>query len=193
MIIATIIVSLFPAASAIFIGGIVGIASRFSKEYMGAVVSGQSLGGIIAAIAQIISLAFKISPLHSALIYFIIADLMLVTSLIAYIMLYKIDFFTYHILRGTGGMAPNRHREVSMLLVMKKVWVYAFSIFAVFAISMAVYPAVTVLVESHPTTKGTDWNSKYLLKVSSHTDHKFCTFIFVKLNAKHFTCVRYTL
>ncbi|KAI8422543.1 hypothetical protein MSG28_006347, partial [Choristoneura fumiferana] len=152
----------------IMTGGIVGIASRFSKEYMGAVVSGQSLGGIIAAIAQIISLAFKISPLHSALIYFIIADLMLVTSLIAYIMLYKIDFFTYHILRGTGGMAPNRHREVSMLLVMKKVWVYAFSIFAVFAISMAVYPAVTVLVESHPVTKGTDWNNIFFVPVVNY-------------------------
>lgn len=48
-----------------------------------------------------------------------------------------------------------------MLAVMKKIWVYAFSIFAVFAISMAVYPSVTVLVESHPVTAGTDWNSKY--------------------------------
>ncbi|XP_073949536.1 equilibrative nucleoside transporter 1 [Choristoneura fumiferana] len=167
-IITMVTVVIMTAASAIFIGGIVGIASRFSKEYMGAVVSGQSLGGIIAAIAQIISLAFKISPLHSALIYFIIADLMLVTSLIAYIMLYKIDFFTYHILRGTGGMAPNRHREVSMLLVMKKVWVYAFSIFAVFAISMAVYPAVTVLVESHPVTKGTDWNNIFFVPVVNY-------------------------
>lgn len=31
---------------------------------------------------------------------------------------------------------------------------------------MAVYPAVTVLVESHPVTSGTDWNSEYL-----HMEH----------------------
>lgn len=156
------IFSLFPAASAVFIGGLVGIASRFSKEYMAAVISGQSLGGIIAAIAQIISLAFKISPLHSALIYFCIADIMVILSLISYVLLSKIDFFTYHILRGSG-MATNRHREVSMILILKKIWVYAFSIFAVFGISMAVYPAVTVLVESHPITAGTDWNSEYFI------------------------------
>ncbi|XP_048007336.1 equilibrative nucleoside transporter 3 [Leguminivora glycinivorella] len=166
-IITMVTVVVMSAASAIFIGGLVGIASRFSKEYMAAVISGQSLGGIIAAIAQIISLAFKISPLHSALIYFIIADIMLGASLVSYIMLYKIDFFTHHILRGSGVVA-NRHREVSMIVVMKKIWVYAFSIFAIFAISMAVYPAVTVLVESHPTTQGTDWNKIYFVPVVNY-------------------------
>ncbi|XP_013142681.1 PREDICTED: equilibrative nucleoside transporter 3 [Papilio polytes] len=166
-IITIVTVVIMTAASAVFTGGLVGIASKFSKEYMAAVVAGQSLGGIIAAIAQIISLAFKISPLHSALIYFIIADIMVVTSLISYALLYKIDFFTHHILRGSG-LGPNRHRDVSMVLIMKKIWVYAFSIFAVFAISMAVYPAVTVLVESHPDTKGTDWNNIFFVPVVNY-------------------------
>ncbi|KAG6445643.1 equilibrative nucleoside transporter 3 [Manduca sexta] len=167
-IITMVTVVIMTGAAAVFIGGLVGIASRFSKEYMAAVVSGQSLGGIIAAIAQIISLAFKISPLHTALIYFIIADVMVITSLVSYVCLYKIDFFTYHILRGSGGMATNRHREVSMVSILKKIWVYAFSIFTVFAISMAVYPAVTVLVESHPVTKGTDWNNIYFVPVVNY-------------------------
>lgn len=77
-----------------------GIASRFSQEYMSAVVSGQSLGGIIAAIAQIISLAFKISPQHSALIYFIIADAMVISSLVSFVMVYRSEFFTHHMLKG---------------------------------------------------------------------------------------------
>lgn len=167
-IITMVSVVIMTAASAVFIGGLVGIASRFSKEYMAAVVSGQSLGGIIAAVAQIISLAFKISPLHSALIYFVIADIMVILSLISYIMLYKLDFFTYHVLRGSGGLAANRHREVSMWTIVKKIWVYAFSIFAVFAISMSVYPAITVLVESHPVTKGTDWNNIFFVPVVNY-------------------------
>ncbi|XP_014357442.2 equilibrative nucleoside transporter 3 [Papilio machaon] len=166
-IITIVTVVIMTAASAVFTGGIVGIASKFSKEYMAAVVAGQSLGGIIAAIAQIISLAFKISPLHSALIYFIIADIVVIISMISYALLYKIDFFTYHILRG-NGMASNRHRDVSIVVIMKKIWVYAFSIFAVFAISMAVYPAVTVLVESHPVTKGTDWNNIFFVPVVNY-------------------------
>ncbi|KAI5643365.1 nucleoside transporter domain-containing protein [Phthorimaea operculella] len=167
-IVTMVSVVVMTAAVAVFIGGIVGIASRFSEEYMAAIVSGQSLGGIIAALAQIISLAFKISPLHSALIYFIIADIMVISSLISYVLLYKIDFFSYHILRGSGGIATNRHREVSLLLIMKKVWVYAFSIFAIFGITMSVYPAVTVLVESHPVTKGTDWNKIYFVPVVNY-------------------------
>lgn len=167
-ILTIVTVVIMTAASAIFIGGLVGIASRFSSEYMAAVVSGQSLGGIIAAIAQIISLAFKISPLHSALIYFIIADIMMIISLVSYVMLYKVDFFTYHILRGCGGIAVNRHRTVSMTAIIKKVWVYAFSMFAVYAISMAVYPAVTVLVESHPITSGTDWNNIFFVPVVNY-------------------------
>ncbi|XP_072938970.1 equilibrative nucleoside transporter 3 [Epargyreus clarus] len=167
-IVTLVSVVIMTAASAVFIGSLVGIASRFSKEYMAAVVSGQSLGGIIAAIAQIISLAFKISPLHSALIYFCIADIMVISSLASYVLLYRIDFFTYHILRGCGGMAVNRHREVSMIAVLKKIWVYAFSIFAVFAISMSVYPAVTVLVESHPITSGTDWNNIFFVPVVNY-------------------------
>ncbi|KOB63654.1 Equilibrative nucleoside transporter 1, partial [Operophtera brumata] len=85
---------------------------------MSAVVSGQSLGGIVAALAQIISLAFKISPQHSALIYFIIADVLVISSLVSL-----------------------------------KIWVYAFSIFAVFAISQAVYPAVTRLENLFESTE----------------------------------------
>ncbi|CAG9578181.1 unnamed protein product [Danaus chrysippus] len=166
-IITMVTVVVMTAASAIFIGSLVGIASKFSKEYMGAVMSGQSLGGIIAAIAQIISLAFKISPLHSALIYFIMADIILIVSAVSYVLMNKIDFFSYHILRGSG-VATNRHRDVSMLIILKKIWVYAFSIFAVFGISICVYPAVTVLVESHPVTTGTDWNNIFFVPVVNY-------------------------
>lgn len=152
---------LFAAASAIFIGSIFGVCSKFPKEYMAAVISGQSLGGIIAAIAQIISLAFKMSPQANAMIYFVIADVMVMVSFVSYLLLHKFDFFVYHYtMRGSTGVSTNRHREVTMVSVCKKIWVYAFTIFAVFAISMSVYPAVTVLVQSHPITKGTDWNSK---------------------------------
>ncbi|CAF4846568.1 unnamed protein product [Pieris macdunnoughi] len=166
-IVTMITVVIMTAASAIFISGLMGTASKFSREYMAAVISGQSLGGIIAAVAQIISLAFKISPLHSALIYFCIADFMVITSLISYAFLYKIDFFSHHVLRG-NGMVVNRSREAYLTIVLKKVWVYAFSIFAVYAISMCVYPAVTVLVESHPATSGTDWNNIFFVPVVNY-------------------------
>ncbi|XP_059051411.1 equilibrative nucleoside transporter 1 [Achroia grisella] len=166
-IVTIVTVVIMTAASAVFIGGLIGVASKFSKEYMGAVVSGQSLGGIMAAVAQIVSLAFKVSPLHSALVYFIIADVVVATSLLSYLALHRVDFFTHHVLHGSSGVS-NRHRDASLTSVMKKIWVYAFSMFSVFAVTMAVYPAVTVLVESHPTTAGTDWNNIFFVPVVNY-------------------------
>lgn len=52
---------LFPVATAILSGGLFGISGLFPSEYITAVVSGQALGGIFAALAEIISLTFGAS------------------------------------------------------------------------------------------------------------------------------------
>lgn len=60
---------------------------RFPSQYITATVSGQALGGILAAVAEIISLWLGASPVLSALVYFIMADTFIFISLIAYILL----------------------------------------------------------------------------------------------------------
>lgn len=77
------------AASAIFGGSLMGIAGRFSPKYITAMSSGQALGGIITATAEICSLWIGASPVLSGLVYFIIGDVILFLSLIAYIILEK--------------------------------------------------------------------------------------------------------
>lgn len=49
--------------------------------------AGQALGGIFAALTEILSLWIGASPLISGLLYFIIGDCVLLLSLIAYIIL----------------------------------------------------------------------------------------------------------
>lgn len=52
-------------------------------------LGGQSLGGIFAALTEICALWIGASPAISGLIYFIIGDIVLLFSLIAYVILEK--------------------------------------------------------------------------------------------------------
>ena len=92
------------AASAIFGGSLLGIVGRFSSKYITAMSAGQALGGIFTALTEILSLWIGASPVISGLLYFIIGDVVLLLSLIAYvilerevwnnILLYSIALFT---------------------------------------------------------------------------------------------------
>lgn len=56
--------------------------------------------------------------------------------------------------------------------IIKRIWHYGVSIFLVFFISLAVYPAITVLVESEYKGKGHAWNgnlkSMHISQISSN-------------------------
>lgn len=78
---------LFLVASAILQSGLFGVVGRFPSKYITATVSGQALGGILAALAEVISLWVGASPIMSALVYFIMADVFIFMSLISYILL----------------------------------------------------------------------------------------------------------
>lgn len=71
---------MFIVASSIFQGGVCGLAGKFPSGYVNAVISGQALGGIFAAVANILSIALGASPTQSAFIYFLAADVTLVLS-----------------------------------------------------------------------------------------------------------------
>lgn len=52
--------------------------------------AGQALGGILSALTEILSLWIGVNPIISGLVYFIIGDVILLISLIAYIMLERV-------------------------------------------------------------------------------------------------------
>lgn len=70
-------------------GAVFSLVSFFGSDYMSATVSGQALGGIVAALAQILALWQGASSVHSAFVYFLIADLFIVISLVLYTLLVK--------------------------------------------------------------------------------------------------------
>lgn len=142
-----------------------GIMSKFAPRYITATVGGQALGGIFAALSQIVALAIGASSTHSAFVYFMIGNITLLVSLIMYIIVSKTVFFKYHI-SDRMGIAQNefdieiKPRIVSHKIIIKKIMSYGISVFLVFSISLSIYPGVTVLIESENKASGKSWNSK---------------------------------
>ncbi|CAG0883967.1 unnamed protein product [Darwinula stevensoni] len=117
-------------------GAVVGVAGKFPPEYMGAVVSGQAVSGILASIARVLSLALGISIIHSAFVYFLFADIFLLVGMSLYLGIF---------------------RTIRSL---------ALSVMFVFTATIGVFPAVTVLAVSSARTSGSSWSNEYFIPIA---------------------------
>jgi len=79
-------------------GAVFNLVTFFDSSYMTATVCGQALGGIVAALAQILALWWGASSVHSAFVYFLFADIFILLSLVLYAILVKTvgTFLKYH-------------------------------------------------------------------------------------------------
>jgi hypothetical protein len=84
------------AISAIMIGSIAGIASKFPPKCMSALMIGNGLSGVIAAAARVVSLLVKADDKSSALVYFLFADFVLLVCLLVYVYVARSDYFRYY-------------------------------------------------------------------------------------------------
>lgn len=168
--------SLLVGFSAILTGGLFGIAGQFSAHYMTAAVSGQALGGIFSAVADIIALTFASNPSTTAFVFFIVGCAVLLLSLFAYIVMSKTLFFKYYTSSKTlmkssleadpAARAVCARLEPRFPVVLRKIWIYGFSEWLVFVTTLSIYPAVTVLVGSQH--HGRPWNDVYFLPVVNY-------------------------
>ncbi|XP_026478733.1 equilibrative nucleoside transporter 1-like [Ctenocephalides felis] len=158
-------------ASAIMSGGLFGISGRFPAQYISAVVSGQALGGVFAAVCEIVSLSLGVNATLSALIYFIIGVFVLALSSVAYTTLTRTAFFKYHLLCEDQVEEDIPKPPISINNIMKRIWPYAFAESFIFVATLSVYPGVTVLVDSEYKGNGQPWNDIYFVPV-------VCYFIF---------------
>jgi solute carrier family 29 (equilibrative nucleoside transporter), member 1/2/3 len=166
--------------SAILSGGLFGIAGMFSSEYISAVMSGQALGGVFTALAEVISITFTTAPTVSAFIYFLVGTAMLVLSLFLYLAVSKTLFFKFHVnqshmkannqhsinadlspVTATTMASVNRHYlQPEWSKIYSKIWVHGFSVWLVFVTTLSVYPAITVLITSVNKGNHHKWNSE---------------------------------
>lgn len=171
--------------SAILSGGLFGIAGMFSSEYISAVMSGQALGGVLTALAEVVSIAFTSLPTVSAFIYFLFGTWMLVMSLVLYLLVSRTLFFKFHVnqshvkannfsinadtsplsspaVTATTMASVNRHYlQPEWNKICSKIWVHGFSVWLVFVTTLSVYPAITVLITSVNKGQHHKWNGEF--------------------------------
>lgn len=178
--------------SAIVSGGLFGLCGQFPGEYISAVMSGQALGGVITALAEVISISFATStPTISAFIFFLTGTVMLVFGLIFYSTASKTVYFKFHLNQSqiktsnriginttdvdesptsdaVASSVSRTYMQPDWRIICSKIWMHGFSAFLVFVTTLAVYPAITVLVTSTKHGNHSKWNDVYFLPVLNY-------------------------
>ena len=74
-------------------GGLAGLAGQFPEKYMGSLVQGQAVGGIVTAIINIISIEGSTDPTLSAFYCFLVAAIFIAFDVGAFIAMTKTPFY----------------------------------------------------------------------------------------------------
>ncbi|CAL1300232.1 unnamed protein product [Larinioides sclopetarius] len=83
-------------------GGGTGVAGSLPKRYMGYNVNGMALGGILASIAQILSLVGNTSPADSAFFYFMTATVFLCITFVFFRLTLRSELYHYYMSKQTS-------------------------------------------------------------------------------------------
>lgn len=182
------IVVLINVNTAVFQGGLFGVAGKFPSKYMGSVMAGQAMGGILPALVDIIVLSLDISERDSGFACFTIATLILIMNFALFGWLIRTDFFR-HYARDHDDLLPHPedehsvivHHHISFWHILSHSWHYCLSVYLVFTVTLSVFPAVTVLIESHEKVMTFFVRRRNLfldLNFSTRPCEKGCTFKF---------------
>ncbi|CAH0395770.1 unnamed protein product [Bemisia tabaci] len=175
-------------SSAILQVTIFSVASLFPPRYISAIITGLAIGGVFAAIAQIVSLWVGASATGSAFVYFIIADVFIALSFICFLITQRTKFFKFYqsqsnsapggsiqyeqlpSLSNTGSLVI---RRVDYTVIMKKIWICAFSVWMCFFVSISLFPSVTVTVQP-VSERGNVWTDTYFQPVITYLLYSSC-------------------
>jgi len=167
----------------LFQGGLLGLAGKFPPRYINGVFSGQALGGIFASAVNVLTLATGADVVDAAAACFFVAVAFLTSSFVLFLAVSKTDFYAFYTGEGGAIMETKDEEEEDAKLVANgkddpmvvvqasspfavliRIWPYALAIFLTFAVTLACFPSLAVLVESSGE-KGTAWADVYFLPV----------------------------
>lgn len=167
--------------AAIFQGGILGVAGRFPPAYMGAVFSGQAVGGIFASGCNVVFLALGASAQMSGFFCFITSVVFLLTSLIAYGVATRSDFYQFYLGEKAVDVKEKKPEDLKLLenndqpskvlpvkvnplSVLGRISPYGAAVFTCFFVTLGCFPAITAQVVS-TMDKNTRWASTFFVPV----------------------------
>jgi len=174
--------------SAIFQGGLLGLAGKFPPQYMGIVFGGQAFGGIFASVTNVLVILLGVDPPNAAFFCFLVAVLFLGTALVCFLVATRSEFFQYYLDEKKvptteitnveddttddvkGKFLQNSEVEIKAPKqrvlpwnVFKTISVYGISVFLIFAVTLGCFPAITVFAKS--SNPESEWGTKYFIAV----------------------------
>lgn len=168
--------------SAIFQGGLLGLAGKFPAEYMGIVFSGQAIGGIFASVTNVIVILLGVPPADAAFWCFLTAVIFLAIALVVFVIATRSEFFQHFLDENKVVEAGDEELSGKFLQsdvtykpkkpnpcqVLGRISVYAASVYLIFTVTLACFPAITAMVISHTITEeegDNDWGTKFFIPV----------------------------
>ncbi|XP_054461006.1 equilibrative nucleoside transporter 2-like [Anoplopoma fimbria] len=164
--------------SAVLQGSLFGLVGLFPPRYSTLFMSGQGLAGIFAALAMLCSILSNAGKSSAALGYFITPCVATLVTLLCYLLLPKLEFASFYLNRShsenvetsqelssitdkkvlnnkdleakgqfIGTLEENQERS-SVLNVFKKIWLMAACVTCLFAVTLSVFPVITVRVQT---------------------------------------------
>ncbi|KAM7419898.1 hypothetical protein PAMA_016816 [Pampus argenteus] len=163
--------------SAVLQGSLFGVVGLFPSRYSSLFMSGQGLAGIFAALAMLCSIMSNADKNLAALGYFITPCVATLVTLLCYLLLPHLEFARYYLDRSQSDkqetsqellstekkLLNNNEKDVeadvkfigepdesrsSVLAVFKKIWLMALCVTCVFAVTLSVFPVITVRVQT---------------------------------------------
>lgn len=178
------IIVLININSAIFQGGLFGLAGAFPSKYMNNVLSGQGIGGVLVATINIILLAIGGDQVEAAFYCFLFSVIFLIGSVFALIYLKRTELYSQCIenkqvsedntekdesshLLGKPDNASEEIQDVNVCSVLKTIRVEALTVFIIYVVTLGLFPAVTVLVVStnSDSDQAGEWEKIYFVPV----------------------------
>ena len=161
-------VFLINVAASVYQGGVFAISSRFPLKYRQAVMSGTGLGGLIAAIGNLVSLMGAGGPEHltrqqlakGAAGYFMAATAITVLAACGYLYMYRLEFVRHFPQREEMRRQAPGSFFSHLGKVLKRMWHMALSTFLVFVVTLTIYPALGAKILSVMELPGTCNNTQ---------------------------------
>ncbi|XP_039673284.1 equilibrative nucleoside transporter 2-like, partial [Perca fluviatilis] len=158
---------------AVLQGSLFGMVGLFPPRYSTLFMSGQGLAGIFAALAMLLSILSNSGERSAALGYFITPCVATLGTLLCYLLLPHLEFARFYLNRSQSdnletkqevlsstdmndlevdrkfiGEPEESQQRSSVLNVFKKIWLMAACVTCVFAVTLSVFPVITVRVRT---------------------------------------------
>lgn len=154
---------------AVLQGSLFGVVGLFPPRYSTLFMSGQGLAGIFAALAMLFSILSNAEKNSAALGYFITPCVATLGTLLCYLLLPHLEFARFYLNRTQSDVETSEQlldmkdknpsekkleaigeskERSSVFTVFKQIWLMAVCVTFVFAVTLSVFPVITVRVQT---------------------------------------------